>query len=474
MYKPALLKFALPITILFACSVVPAFAQRGGGSHGGGGGGFHGGGGGFSGGSRGGSSSAPRMGGGGYSRPAPSAPSRSSSGSYARPGGNAYQSYSAPANVPSRGGYSSAAPRGAANGEWQSFGGSAAARGGVAPPAEARSSSAPNSGSQNFGGNRAAGSGSIRSFSGQGNQVWENSPVARNVVPSSRTLSSIRGSFGNSLGGASGIRSSGSLSTKSVLPARSSLGNSLNSGAFGFNPARNFGNRFNRFNGGFRGGCWNCGFGFGFGFWPGWGFGWPGLGFGFGGWCDPFYWDSLSWGCPGYGYGYGLGYYGYPSGYGYAPYYDNGYSYSSPPDAAQQGDDSDIDQGYGPDSSPGLGSAPPAMDSGSQTGGGIQVTVPVILYLKDGSAYSVRDYWVTGGQLHYVMLNGSESAFDVDRLDLQRTVDENAKSGVQFVLKPNPSGFAPAPGQTPPANSPDPARQINLTLQSHIESSAAK
>jgi hypothetical protein len=469
MYKPALLKFALPITILFACSVIPAFAQRGGGSHGGGGGGSHGGGGGFSGGSRGGSFSAPRTGGGGYSRPAPSAPARPSGGSYARPGGNAYQSYGTPVNVPSRGGYSNAAPRGTANGEWQSFGGSPAARGGVASPSEARSSSAPNGGWQSFGGNRAAGTGSIRSFSGQGNQVWENAPTARNVVPSSRTLSSLRGSFGNSLAGASGTRSNGSLSTKSVLPARPSLGNSLNPGAFGFNPARNFGDRFGRFNGGFRGGCWNCGLGFGF--WPGWGFGWSGLGFGFGGWCDPFFWDSLTWGCP--GYGYGLGYYGYPAAgypYGYAPYYGNGYSYSTPPDPAQQGDDSDMDQGYGPESNPGLSSALPVMDNDSQTVAGNQVTVPVILYLKDGSAYSVRDYWVSDGQLHYVMLNGSASAFDVDRLDVQRTVDENAKSGVQFVLKPNPSGFAPAPGQAPPSNSPEPAPQINLTLQSQTKS----
>lgn len=123
-----------------------------------------------------------------------------------------------------------------------------------------------------------------------------------------------------------------------------------------------------------------------------------------------------------------------------------------------------MDQGPGPDDSAGFAQGAPAMDSGSQTGGGIQVTVPVILFLKDGSAYSVRDYWVSGGQLHYVMLNGSESAFDVDRLDLQRTVDENAKSGVQFVLKPNPTGFAPGPSQAPPANSADPAPQINLTL----------
>lgn len=448
MHKPAFFKFALPITILFACSAIPAFAQRGGGSHGGGGGGFHGGGG-FSGGSRGGSFSAPRMGGGGYSRPAPSASARPSGGTYARPGGNAYQSYSAPPNAPSRGGYSNAAPRG-----------TAAARGGVASPSEARSSGAPNGGWQSFGGSRAASTGSIRSFSGQG----ENSPVARNVVPSSRTLSNLRGSFGNSLAGGSGVRSNGSLSTKSVLQARSSLGNSSNSGAFGFTPARNFGNRFGRFNGGFRGECWNCGYGFGFGLFPGWGFGWSGLGFGLGGWCDPFFWDSLSWGCP--GYGYGLGYYNYPSAYpyGYAPYYDNGYSYSGPPDAWPQNDNSDMDQGTVPAGGDGSVSAAPVAEGGPQSDTAANGAVPVILFLKDGSAYSVRDYWVSGGRLHYVMLNGSSSAFDVDRLDVQRTVDENAKSGVQFVLKPNPTGFGP--GQAPPTNSPEPAPQMNLTLTS--------
>ena len=442
MYKPALVKFILPITILFACSVIPAFAQHGGGSHGGGGGGFHGGGGGgFH--SGGGSYSAPRMGGGGYSRPAPSGPTRSSGGSYARPGGNTPQSYRARSSEPSSGGYSASAPRSEADGQWHSFGGSATS--------ENRSSSAASGGFQGFAGSRTAGSGSVRSFSGQGSQIWENAPAARNVVSPSHTLSTIRGSLGNSPAGTSGFRPNSSFAASS----RFSAGNM-------------FGNRIGRFNGGFRGGCYfNCGFGYGFGFWPGWGFGWPGLGFGFGGWCDPFYWDSLSWGCPGYGYGYGLGYYGYPSAgdpYGYAPYNDNGYSYSAPPDAGHQGDDSAMNQGYGPDSSPDLGSAPPIMDNGSQTSGASQGAVPVLLFLKDGSAYSVRDYWVSGGQLHYVMLNGSASAFDVDRLDLQRTVDENAKSGVQFVLKPNPSSFSPAPGQAPPASSPEPPPQMNLTL----------
>src|SRR5260370_18763566 len=75
-------KFTFSMAILFACTAIPAFAQRGGGSpgggiHGGGGGGFHGGGGGFHGG--GGGAGGSHMGGGspgGAFRSAPSSPTR--------------------------------------------------------------------------------------------------------------------------------------------------------------------------------------------------------------------------------------------------------------------------------------------------------------------------------------------------------------------------------------------------------------
>lgn len=76
--------------------------------------------------------------------------------------------------------------------------------------------------------------------------------------------------------------------------------------------------------------------------------------------------------------------------------------------------------------------------------------------------YAVRDYWVSRGQLHYVLLNGTDRMSDIDRLDLQRTVDENARSGVQFTLKPGPSSFGPAPNASP-ETAPAPAPQVNLT-----------
>jgi hypothetical protein len=463
MMKPTLFRFVSTVSLLFAFSMIPAFAQRGGGSHsgggshGGGGGGFHGGGGGGSfhsgGGSsfRGGVSSAPRMG-ASFSRPAPSAPVRSGSGSYARPAGNEYRSSGGSVNGNQGVGNSATASRGVADGQWHSFGSSGAGRGTATSSPEARPSSATGGGWQVFGGNRAAGSGVTRSFSGQGNQVWENAPVARNAVPASRALSNIRSSFANTNAANSGLRSSTAFSATSRVGTGSAFGNRLITGrpsSFGLGGSR-FGNGFNRFGFGFRGGCWNCGFGLGFGFWPGWGFGWPG--FGFWNWWDPFYWDSLSWGWPGYGY------YGYPAGYPYGyGQYDDGSSYSSSPDSYFNTDSDSV-------------SAAPVPQDTPQTNGAADAAVPVLLFLKDDSVYSVRDYWVTGGQLHYVLLNGREGAFDADQLDMQRTVDENAKSGVQFTLKPNPDFAVPLPGQRPSTSAPDPAPRINRNLQPQIQS----
>jgi len=59
-----------------------------------------------------------------------------------------------------------------------------------------------------------------------------------------------------------------------------------------------------------------------------------------------------------------------------------------------------------------------------------------VLYLKDGSSFGVTDYWLEGGRLHYVTTYGGANAMDMDDLDTQHTVDENAKQGVTFTLRP--------------------------------------
>ena len=62
-----------------------------------------------------------------------------------------------------------------------------------------------------------------------------------------------------------------------------------------------------------------------------------------------------------------------------------------------------------------------------------------VLYLKDGTSLATTDYWIADGKLHYRVSEGGESTLDMNDLDLQRTVDENAQRGVPFTLKPQPT-----------------------------------
>jgi hypothetical protein len=57
-----------------------------------------------------------------------------------------------------------------------------------------------------------------------------------------------------------------------------------------------------------------------------------------------------------------------------------------------------------------------------------------VLWLKDGTVYGLRDYWFVAGKLYYVTNYGGENSIDMDRVDLQKTVDEDALRGVDFTL----------------------------------------
>jgi hypothetical protein len=58
----------------------------------------------------------------------------------------------------------------------------------------------------------------------------------------------------------------------------------------------------------------------------------------------------------------------------------------------------------------------------------------VVLWLKDGTVYGLRDYWFVAGKLYYVTNYGGENSIDMDRVDLQKTVDEDVLRGVNFTL----------------------------------------
>jgi hypothetical protein len=171
------------------------------------------------------------------------------------------------------------------------------------------------------------------------------------------------------------------------------------------------------------------GFGF-FGFpFGGFGFGAPFFGFGFFGDCNPFWAWPWAFGCNAYGYwsGYTAGFY---TGY------DEGFYQPEVQEETEQPSEELETNTFIP---------PPEPSSSAE----IQAEkVLVVLYMKNGAVYAVTNYWIADGRLHYKTSYGGENTIDMNDLDLQKTVDVNARRGITFTLKP-------APDQNPP-NQPQP------------------
>ena len=190
----------------------------------------------------------------------------------------------------------------------------------------------------------------------------------------------------------------------------------------GFGPGFGFGGCFGPFFFGCGGGFFGGGFGFGFG-----------LGYGYG-YCDPF------WGCPGgfYGSYYNGGYYG-----------NQIYNQST--------DDSSVSNEFNP--SRYWGPSAPPEETGGGGGSASSTDSEVVLFLKDGTVYAITDYWIADNKLHYVTNYGGENSIPLDQLDMQRTVDVNAKRGINITLRPTPQSqqAAPEPDAAPPAPEAQPA-----------------
>ncbi len=162
------------------------------------------------------------------------------------------------------------------------------------------------------------------------------------------------------------------------------------------------------------------------------------------------------WGSPAPGYGY----YGYPdsSVYGYP---DPGYSYqndnSNPPQ--EQENQEPLDGNW----------VTPNGPSPSAAQNSANLAVPVLIFMKSGAVYTVRDYWITDEELYYVLMNGVQHSVDLQQVDLPRTNTENAKSGVKFIFKSEPSITVPAQPNAEPGSpnepAPAPTQQIRALPQ---------
>ena len=97
------------------------------------------------------------------------------------------------------------------------------------------------------------------------------------------------------------------------------------------------------------------------------------------------------------------------------------------------------------------------------------LAVPVLIYMKNGSILTVRDYWMIDGELHYILMSGAQRTVNLEQVDLPRTNTENAKSGVKFIFKSEPSVTAPAQPDAEPGSpngpAPAPTQQINAVPQ---------
>jgi hypothetical protein len=96
----------------------------------------------------------------------------------------------------------------------------------------------------------------------------------------------------------------------------------------------------------------------------------------------------------------------------------------------------DIGNWTNPSAGPNLPSQPFPAGSAATPSESPLVTV---LYLKNGYSVGVTDYWLENDRLYYVPVYGGEDSVPIDRLDLQRTVGENARNSVVFSLRPRSS-----------------------------------
>jgi hypothetical protein len=82
----------------------------------------------------------------------------------------------------------------------------------------------------------------------------------------------------------------------------------------------------------------------------------------------------------------------------------------------------------------------------------------VELFLKDGTAIGVTDYWFVDGQVHFTVPEegAGEQVISLDELDLQKTIDVNTRHGFRFVMRNEPweQYLRDHPDETPPPVTP--------------------
>jgi hypothetical protein len=58
-----------------------------------------------------------------------------------------------------------------------------------------------------------------------------------------------------------------------------------------------------------------------------------------------------------------------------------------------------------------------------------------VLALRSQAVYSMTDYWIAGGQIHFVLPDDQQESADVNNVDWRRTGDLNAERGIRLTLR---------------------------------------
>ena len=67
----------------------------------------------------------------------------------------------------------------------------------------------------------------------------------------------------------------------------------------------------------------------------------------------------------------------------------------------------------------------------------------MVVYLTDGRATAVSDWWVTQGRFFFTTLTGQTESVDLPTLDLRKTIEQNEKQGLTFILNFTPPNERP-------------------------------
>jgi hypothetical protein len=82
----------------------------------------------------------------------------------------------------------------------------------------------------------------------------------------------------------------------------------------------------------------------------------------------------------------------------------------------------------------------PTASSAVSAAESVLATAPrdTLIALKGEAIYAASDYWIEGGQLFCVLRSGGEAAFDLNKVDWERTTQLNAERGITVNLRSRP------------------------------------